>query len=450
MEQINTGNTVYGTAHWQAANGSQADYGNNMVTTPGDYHVYAIEWDPDYIRWFVDGTQYHAMQITGGTGNTQAFAKDFFLLLNMAVGGNWPGFTIDDGALPAKMYVDYVRVYQKGAAPVSIQIEAESYATMSGVQTEACSEGGSDVGWIDANDWIVWNVNVPTAGTYTASYRVASLNGGGVIQLEKAGGSPVYGSVSVPKTGGLADVDDGVAPGDPGRGPAADRREGAGWRLQHQLAEAHALNDASCERGPRSGGAALFHFGGNKAARRFERSGRPQRRAAVVLRDGRHAFGQQHPGLLRRREDVDVGRKVVRRVERAHADEAQLRIAAVVAPQRDAAGRAARDALALAAVGRRVDEVGRPAQQLHAVGLDQRVERERRARLALAPAAVAAVHVHGPRMQPVAHGTAAATPIEGLVAHGEELRIGSMRRFSLNGPRTPQPAAPHCRRPPRC
>jgi beta-glucanase (GH16 family) len=202
MEQINTGNTVYGTAHWQAANGSQADYGNSLATTPGDYHVYAIEWDPDYIRWFVDGTQYHVMQITGGTGNTQAFAKDFFLLLNMAVGGNWPGFTIDDGGLPAKMYVDYVRVYQKGAAPVSIQIEAENYAVMSGIQTEACSEGGQDVGWIDANDWIVWNVNVPTAGTYTVSYRVASLNGGGVIQLEKAGGSPVYGSVSVPKTGG--------------------------------------------------------------------------------------------------------------------------------------------------------------------------------------------------------------------------------------------------------
>jgi beta-glucanase (GH16 family) len=202
MEQINTGNTVYGTAHWQAANGSQADYGNSLVTTPSDYHVYAIEWDADYIKWFVDGTQYHIMQITGGTGNTQAFAKDFFLLLNMAVGGNWPGFTIDDGSLPAKMYVDYVRVYQKGAAPVSIQIEAENYAVMSGIQTEACSEGGQDVGWIDANDWIVWNVNVPTAGTYTVSYRVASLNGGGVIQLEKAGGSPVYGSVSVPKTGG--------------------------------------------------------------------------------------------------------------------------------------------------------------------------------------------------------------------------------------------------------
>ena len=49
---------------------------------------------------------------------------------------------------------------------------------------------------------MVWDVNVPTSGTYTVQYRVASPSGGGVIQLEKAGGSPVYGSVGVPSTGG--------------------------------------------------------------------------------------------------------------------------------------------------------------------------------------------------------------------------------------------------------
>ena len=111
MEQINTGNTVYGTAHWQAANGSQADYGNSLVTTPTDYHVYAIEWDPDYIRWFVDGTQYHVMQITNGTGNTQAFSKDFFLLLNMAVGGGWPGAPNSSTPFPSQFKIDYVRAY---------------------------------------------------------------------------------------------------------------------------------------------------------------------------------------------------------------------------------------------------------------------------------------------------------------------------------------------------
>jgi beta-glucanase (GH16 family) len=202
MEQINTAGTVYGTAHWRADDGTQADYGGNTSTNVGAYHVYAIEWDADYIRWFVDGTQYHVMQITNGMGGTDEFQKDFFILLNMAVGGNWPGFSVDDGALPAKMLVDYVRVYQKGPARTSLQLEAESYAVQSGMQAEACTEGGQDMGWIDANDWLVWNVDIPTAGTYTVQYRVASLDGGGVVQLEKAGGSPVYGSLAVPKTGG--------------------------------------------------------------------------------------------------------------------------------------------------------------------------------------------------------------------------------------------------------
>ncbi|MED5622064.1 carbohydrate-binding protein [Ideonella sp. BN130291] len=200
MEQVNTGSDVYGTVHWQADNGSYASYGGHVATTVTDWHVYAVEWDPTAIRWFVDGTQYHVINIANGAGGTDEFQRDFFLLLNLAIGGNWPGFNVDDAGLPAKMYVDYVRVYQK--PQFSVQIEAENYAAMSGMQAESCNEGGLDLGWIDPNDWVVWNVNLPVAGTYTVQYRVASLNGGGQLQLEKAGGTPVYGSVTVPATGG--------------------------------------------------------------------------------------------------------------------------------------------------------------------------------------------------------------------------------------------------------
>lgn len=200
MEQVNNAPDVYGTVHWQANDGSYASYGGHMSTSVTDWHVYAVEWDPTAIRWFVDGTQYHVIDITNGAGGTDEFQRDFFLLLNMAVGGNWPGFNIDESALPAKMYVDYVRVYTKPT--FAVQVEAENYAVMSGMQAEACSEGGQDLGWIDANDWVVWNVNLPASGTYTVQYRVASLNGGGTLQLEKAGGAPVYGSVAVPRTGG--------------------------------------------------------------------------------------------------------------------------------------------------------------------------------------------------------------------------------------------------------
>lgn len=81
---------------------------------------------------------------------------------------------------------------------------AEDYSNMSGVQTEQTSDvgGGLNVSHIDAGDWMTYDVDVASSGTYTVSYRVASLNGGGTIQLEEAGGGPVYGTISVPSTGG--------------------------------------------------------------------------------------------------------------------------------------------------------------------------------------------------------------------------------------------------------
>lgn len=83
-------------------------------------------------------------------------------------------------------------------------VQAEAYCDMSGVKTEGTSDagGGSNVGYIDTGDWMKYDVDVPSAGTYTVSYRVAAAAAGGVIQLEKAGGTPVYGTVNVPSTGG--------------------------------------------------------------------------------------------------------------------------------------------------------------------------------------------------------------------------------------------------------
>lgn len=84
---------------------------------------------------------------------------------------------------------------------VNVQVEAESFVYMSGVKSETCSEGGTNMSSIDTNDWMSWNVELPNAGKYTIQYRVASLNGGGVIQFENAGGAKAYGSIAVPKTG---------------------------------------------------------------------------------------------------------------------------------------------------------------------------------------------------------------------------------------------------------
>lgn len=110
MEHINTDYLIYGTIHWD--NNGHAQYGSSTTTTPADYHIYTIEWNSLGITWYVDGVQYLTANTTNNINGTEEFQKPFFILLNLAVGGNWPGQTIDDTKLPASMYVDYVRVYQ--------------------------------------------------------------------------------------------------------------------------------------------------------------------------------------------------------------------------------------------------------------------------------------------------------------------------------------------------
>jgi endoglucanase len=90
------------------------------------------------------------------------------------------------------------------AKSISSNIQAEDYCEMAGIQTETTGDtgGGLDVGYIDANDWLGYRVSIPSAGTYKVSYRVASQSGGGNIRLETLGGSPSYGTIAVPSTGG--------------------------------------------------------------------------------------------------------------------------------------------------------------------------------------------------------------------------------------------------------
>lgn len=89
-----------------------------------------------------------------------------------------------------------------GNPTFSQQIEAENFVAANQVQIEDASEGGQNVGYLANGSWMVYDVNLPVDGAYTIDYRVASAVGGGVIQLEKAGGAPVYGTINVPNTGG--------------------------------------------------------------------------------------------------------------------------------------------------------------------------------------------------------------------------------------------------------
>jgi hypothetical protein len=80
------------------------------------------------------------------------------------------------------------------------QIEAENYDAMSGVNTEVCSEGGRNVGWIDTGDWMDYNVNVQMTTVYKVEYRVSSPNTSGKIDLRI--GASILTTTTVPNTGG--------------------------------------------------------------------------------------------------------------------------------------------------------------------------------------------------------------------------------------------------------
>ncbi|MBN2487154.1 MAG: carbohydrate-binding protein [Bacteroidales bacterium] len=102
--------------------------------------------------------------------------------------------------------INYFSIAGNGGSTGFTQtLQAESYSAMSGIQTETTTDagGGQNVGWIDAGDWMAYPaVNIPAAGTYTISYRVASQSGGGSLRFETYGGGTQYGTLTVPSTGG--------------------------------------------------------------------------------------------------------------------------------------------------------------------------------------------------------------------------------------------------------
>jgi beta-glucosidase len=106
--------TVHGTIHgpgYSGANGIGAGFTSD-VPFSDDFHVYAVEWTNTEIRWYVDGTLYNTITQEDLGSRQWVFDHDFFILLNVAVGGYWPGVPDETTVFPQTMLVDYVRVYQ--------------------------------------------------------------------------------------------------------------------------------------------------------------------------------------------------------------------------------------------------------------------------------------------------------------------------------------------------
>jgi beta-glucanase (GH16 family) len=107
---------VHGTIHGPGYSGANGIGGPDTVARPlaDDFHVYAIEWEPSEIRWLLDGRPYRRTTTADlPAGARWVFDHPHFLLLNVAVGGAWPGDPDSTSTFPQTMLVDYVRVYRR-------------------------------------------------------------------------------------------------------------------------------------------------------------------------------------------------------------------------------------------------------------------------------------------------------------------------------------------------
>jgi beta-glucanase (GH16 family) len=262
MENVNGANTVWGTLHCGYSPGGPCNETNGLSgnrACPGSscqagFHTYAIEFDrstsPEQLRWYVDGLQFHSVGANQVDATTWRNATDhgFFMILNVAIGGGWPGSPTSATANGVPMVVDYVAAYTRGGSTPTTTttkpspstttqpspstttqpspstttsrppsggvsaygtIQAEAFNTQSGTQLEGTGDtgGGQDVGWIGHGNWLQYdNVDFGSTAARNVQARVASGAGAGVsglveVRLDSRSNPPI-GSFALGDTGG--------------------------------------------------------------------------------------------------------------------------------------------------------------------------------------------------------------------------------------------------------
>ncbi|MEV5496510.1 family 16 glycosylhydrolase [Nonomuraea fuscirosea] len=106
-------NTVHGTIHGPGYSGGGGIGAGYTIGTPfaDAFHTFAVDWSPNLIIWYVDGNEYQRRTPSDLGGNRWVFDHPFFMIMNLAVGGNWPGYPDGSTTFPQTLTVDYVRVY---------------------------------------------------------------------------------------------------------------------------------------------------------------------------------------------------------------------------------------------------------------------------------------------------------------------------------------------------
>jgi beta-glucanase (GH16 family) len=239
MENVQGLNKTWATMHCGTNPGGPCNettgLGNSTAcpntTCQSGFHTYTMEWDrsvsPEAIRFYVDGVNYQTVTANQMDATTWANATNhgFFVILNVAMGGGFPG-AFGGGPTSATepghpMVVDYVQVLQSsgsggGTTPpppgnrdAYSAVQAESYDSQSGISTETTTDtgGGQDIGWIANGDWALYKgVNFGSTAATQFYARVASGAADGVsglveVRLDSRSNAPI-GSFAVGNTGG--------------------------------------------------------------------------------------------------------------------------------------------------------------------------------------------------------------------------------------------------------
>ncbi|MFK4090001.1 family 16 glycosylhydrolase [Kribbella sp. NPDC020789] len=190
-------NTVHGTIHgpgYSGAEGIGAAYNSpNGQPFRNDFHTYRVDWAPNSITWFVDGVQYQRRTPADLGGDQWVFDHPFFLIMNVAVGGYWPGYPDGSTVMPQQMVVDYVRVSSLDGAGSNGQITGLAGKCLD--VAGANSADGTPVQLYDCNGTAAQSWSRPGDGTIRALGKCLDVAWGGTtdgtkVQIASCSGNP--------------------------------------------------------------------------------------------------------------------------------------------------------------------------------------------------------------------------------------------------------------------
>lgn len=193
-------NTVHGTIHGPGYSGG-AGIGASYSLPGGkafadDFHTFAVDWSPNALVWSVDGQTYQTRTPSDLNGNRWVFDHPFFIILNLAAGGNWPGSPDGSTSFPQTMTVDYVRVSTsdgsgggtgrtgpiKGIGGMCVDVAGASNADGTPIQLHGCNG-------VDAQKWTLADDGSVRAFGKCLDVQGGSTADGAVVQLYTCNGT---------------------------------------------------------------------------------------------------------------------------------------------------------------------------------------------------------------------------------------------------------------------